>query len=201
MSEKDQDSWNERYRAATSRPPVSSFLRSLDALLPRTGLALDVAGGAGQNAAWLADRGLAVTLLDVSDVALAQADPRLTRLHLDLDAQPLPPGPFAILLWLNFLDRRRLTEVATVLAPGGLFVFAHPTRRNLERHSAPSARFLLDAGEVESLAPSLEVLLRAEDWFDGRHAARLVARAQASSAGAKMTRDLGRLQREYGAHE
>ena len=179
MSEKDRDSWNERYRAATSRPPVSSFLCSLDAMLPRLGLALDVAGGAGQNAAWLADRGLAVTLLDVSDIALAQADQRLTRLHLDLDAYPLPAGPFTVLLWLNFLDRRRVTEVATVLAPGGLFVFAHPTRRNLERHASPSARFLLEPGEVESLAPSLEILLRAEGWFDGRHEARLVARAPA----------------------
>jgi SAM-dependent methyltransferase len=177
MSDRDRDTWNERYRTATSRPPVSSFLRSLDAMLPRVGPALDVAGGAGQNAAWLADRGLAVTLLDVSDLALAQADPRLTRLHLDLDAHPLPPGPFAILLWLNFLDRRRLAEVATVLAPGGLFIFAHPTRHNLERHPSPSARFLLEPGEVEALVPSLEVLLRAEAWFDGRHEARLVARA------------------------
>jgi SAM-dependent methyltransferase len=177
MSDQDREKWNERYGAAATRPPVSTFLRSLDALLPRTGPALDVAGGAGQNAAWLADRALSVTLLDVSDVALAQADPRLTRLHLDLDAHPLPPGPFATLLWLNFLDRRRLAEVPEVLSPGGLFVFAHPTRRNLERHPSPSARFLLEPGEVEALVPSLEVALRAEGWFDGRHEARLVARA------------------------
>ena len=39
-------------------------------LLPDSGIVLDVAGGTGRNALWLAAAGLTVTLVDVSEVAL-----------------------------------------------------------------------------------------------------------------------------------
>jgi tellurite methyltransferase len=73
MPESDRERWNARYREEAAIPPPSPFLVGLDALLPRTGRALDVAGGPGRHALWLARRGLDVTLADVSDVALEVA--------------------------------------------------------------------------------------------------------------------------------
>ncbi|HEX9052362.1 MAG TPA: methyltransferase domain-containing protein, partial [Anaeromyxobacter sp.] len=73
MGEGDRERWNARYAEEAETPAPSPFLLSLDDVLPRRGRALDVAGGSGRNALWLARRGLDVTLADVSDVALARA--------------------------------------------------------------------------------------------------------------------------------
>lgn len=192
MSESDRLRWNEKYQAreALSHPPgeqsvePSPFLQSLAPRLPATGAALDIAGGLGDEALWLARRGLDVTLLDLSDVALARAEARaralglsLRTLQLDLERSPLPEGPFALLLCQSFLLRPLFSQLASRLVPGGLLVFAQKTARNLERHASPSRRFLLDEGELPTLVQGLEVLDYTEGWTDeGIHEARLVAR-------------------------
>ncbi|PTL79054.1 bifunctional 2-polyprenyl-6-hydroxyphenol methylase/3-demethylubiquinol 3-O-methyltransferase UbiG [Vitiosangium sp. GDMCC 1.1324] len=185
MPEQDRQRWNTRYREQVGTGEPSGFLRSLADRLPRTGRALDVAGGAGHDALWLARRGLDVTLADISDVALERAaeaargagvELRLQR--LDVELEPLPPGPFDLVLCLNFLWRPLFAELPKVLAPGGLLVFAQPTRSNLQRHAHPSARFLLEDGELPRLLQGLEIVSYSEGWTEeGRHEARLVARA------------------------
>jgi len=187
MSEDDRQRWNSRYQEQPAVREPSAFLRSLEHQLPRTGRALEVAGGLGREALWLARRGLDVTLTDVSDVALERAGEaareaglalRLQR--LDVETEPLPPGPFALVLCLNFLWRPLFAAVPQVLAPGGLFVFAQPTRSNLQRHPHPSARFLLEDGELPRLLQGLELVSYTEGWTEeGRHEARLVATLRA----------------------
>jgi len=183
MSEEDRQRWNTRYRAQAQAREPSAFLRSLAERLPTSGRALDVAGGAGHDALWLAGRGLDVTLVDISDVALEQAAEaarqagvslRLQR--VDLEREPLPAGPYALVHCQGFLLRPLFATWAQVLAPGGLLVFAQPTRSNLERNAHPSARFLLEEGELPRLLQGLEVLSYSEGWTEeGRHEARLVA--------------------------
>jgi SAM-dependent methyltransferase len=187
MSEDDRQRWNNRYQEQPTAREPSAFLRSLADRLPRTGPALEVAGGLGREALWLARRGLDVTLTDVSDVALERAGEaareaglalRLQR--LDVETEPLPPGPFALVLCLNFLWRPLFAAVPQVLAPGGLFVFAQPTRSNLQRHPHPSARFLLEDGELPRLLQGLELVSYTEGWTEeGRHEVRLVATLRA----------------------
>jgi hypothetical protein len=65
------------------------------------------------------------------------------------------------------------------LAPGGWLCCEIATVRNLERHARPSRRFLLEAGELRALCEPLESVFYDEDWHDGRHVARSVARAAA----------------------
>jgi SAM-dependent methyltransferase len=182
----DRERWNERYREKGGTPP-SPFVTGLDALLPRRGRALDVAGGAGRHALWLARRGLAVTLTDVSDLALSRAAAvaraeglALETLEVDLEAAPLPAGPFDVVLCTYFLHRPLFAAFPAVLSPGGLLVFAHATRTNLERNPRPGPAHLLDDGELPTLLRGLEVVRYEEGWFDeGRHEARLVARRPA----------------------
>jgi len=183
MSEEDRQRWNSRYREGTQAREPSGFLRSLSDQLPRTGRALDVAGGTGHDALWLAQRGLEVTLLDISDVALEraaaaarQAGVALRTQRVDVEGEPLPAGPYALVLCLNFLWRPLFAAVPQVLAPGGLLVFSQPTRANLQRHPHPSARFLLEEGELPRLVQGLELVSYTEGWTEeGRHEARLVA--------------------------
>lgn len=184
MPDTDRERWDAKWRAATPKQP-SPFLVSLDAALPRVGRALDVAGGPGHDALWLAARGLAVTLVDGSFVALERARAEAARRSLplvtearDLEVAGLPEGPFAVVVCLNYLQRSLFPRFAEVLAPGGVLVFSQPTRTNLERHPKPGPRFFLEPGELASLVPaSLAVVSLVEDWTaEGRHEARLVAR-------------------------
>jgi tellurite methyltransferase len=184
MSEADRTKWDERYR--TKGPETSEPLDFLTSLaLPVPGRALDVAGGAGRNALWLARRGWRVTIVDVSAEGLTLARAAAAELPVevvcaDLENDPLPAGPFELVLSSYFLRRELFPAFPTVLAPGGLLVYVQPTRSNLQRHTRPPAGFLLEDGELPSLVRGLEIVRYEEGWFgagdDARHEARLVGR-------------------------
>ena len=73
MNSSAQD-WDDRYAAAKlvwSRGP-NVFVEEFAQDLP-VGRALDVAGGEGRNALWLAERGWDATVVDFSEVALSRA--------------------------------------------------------------------------------------------------------------------------------
>ena len=74
MAEADRRRWDARYRAHKPglRQPSGSLVALAD-LMPQGGRALDVAGGTGRHALWLARRGLDVTLADLSGVAMELA--------------------------------------------------------------------------------------------------------------------------------
>lgn len=186
MSDEDRQKWNSRYREEGPLPgPPAAFLTSLDGLLPRRGRALDVAGGSGRNAVWLAERGLDVTLVDISAAALelavaAAGKTPLRTVLADLDVDPLPAGPWDLIVSFNFLWRALFDVAPRLLSPGGLLVYGQPTRKNLERHAKPPAGFLLEDGELPSLVRELEIVRCEEGWTEeGRHEARLVARRPA----------------------
>lgn len=187
MAQGDRERWNARYGEEAGIPEPSPFLLALEAILPRAGRALDVAGGPGRNALWLARRGLDVTLADVSDVALAraaraaeEAGLALATVRVDLEAEAPPAGPWDLVVCTYFLHRPLLAALPALLAPGGLLVVAHATRRNLERHPRPGPDHVLEEGELPRLVRGLEVLRSEEGWLEaGRHEARLVGRRPA----------------------
>jgi SAM-dependent methyltransferase len=189
VADGDRERWNARYREEEGDHPPAPWLDGLDPLLPRRGRALDAGGGAGRHALWLARRGLEVTLADVSDVALEraaqaarQAGLALATVRVDLETEPLPAGPWDLVLCLYFLHRPIFPALAAALAPGGLLVVAHPTRRNLERHPHPGPRWVLEDGELPGLLGGLELLRSEEGWQEsGRHEARAVARRAAAA--------------------
>ena len=124
----DRERWNARYR--NEEPAGTPLLlgRNLH-LFPRTGRAIDVAGGDGQAGAILAARGMDVTVADVSDVALGLAEERaarnripLTTLQIDLVSEPFPAGPWDVITCFNYLDRALFPVFAEQLADGLLVV-------------------------------------------------------------------------------
>ena len=146
---------------------------------------MDLAGGAGRNAIWLARRGLDVCVADVSDVAIqfvearaAKAGIAIAAQRLDLESDSFPSGPWDLIVSVHFLWRPLFDIFPAVLAPGGTFVCIHPTRSNLQRHAKPSVQYLLEDGELPGLVKDLNVVHYEEGWLaEGRHEAVLVARA------------------------
>lgn len=179
-----RERWNQRYRDGAGLADPSAFLEEAAGFLPQTGRALDLAGGAGRHALWLARRGLEVTLCDVADEGLARASQRAREQGLtirteqrDVEADGAPPGPWDLVVSFHYLWRPLFAALPTLLAPGGVVVYCQPTRSNLEKNPRPSARFLLEDGELAGLLPhELEVLSLEEGWHGDRHEARLVAR-------------------------
>ncbi len=191
MTISDREKWNQRYREKTDEPcRPNRWLLTLDALLPQSGRALDLAGGSGSNALWLAARGLDVTLVDVAEAGLAIAQHRareqqlsIATQALDLSRNPLPRGPWDLVTCFCYLQRSLFGPVFEELAPGGLLVMLHPTLTNLQRHARPPRRFLLAPGELGELANKcgLQIIQLSEDWSEqGRHEARLRAQKPAS---------------------
>lgn len=193
MTSSDADRWDARYRDADApeelRPPqiVTEHLGDLG---PGSSV-LDVACGWGDAGLFLATWGAAVTLADVSSVALQAAAKRAQQLEVevtttvaDLTVVPAPASPSAdggwdAIICTHYLDRQLIPRLGDALGPGGRLVCAIATTTNLERHERPSARFLLDPGELATLVPELRFAHASEDWrANGVHEAWLVATPQ-----------------------
>lgn len=184
----DRERWNTKWRErAGELEPPAAFLVEHAHVLPAKGRALDVAGGAGRNAMWLAKRGLDVTLVDISRVAIQRAEQRakdagfaarMRFLEGDLDTFELPAPVFDLVLMIDFLHRERRGDCAQLLFEGGLIVASQPTMKNLERHAHPTPKHLVEPGELEDWVRSLafDVVVSREDWVGDRHEAAVIAR-------------------------
>jgi len=184
----DRERWDATWSAGShGDSPAPAWLAAFDGVLPRSGRALDVACGAGRVARWWAEHGLESLAVDVSGVALrlaresaARAGVALATAELDLECDPLPAGPFAAVSCFHYLQRDLFPQLRERLAPGGVLACEIATVRNLERNAKPSARFLLEPGELRTLCAGLELVSYSEDWHDGRFVARALARRFAS---------------------
>ncbi len=187
MSELDREKWDRKYRsAAPYGTEPSQLLVDQHHWLPTTGRALDLAGGSGRHALWLANRGLDVTLTDISSEGLQIAQQRAEAsglqigcVDIDLEHDPFPDGPWDVVVSCLYLYRPLFPSIRDQLATGGVLVVIQPTRKNLERHARPPEKFLLEENELRQLAHGLKILHYEESWsVEGRHDAVLVAQRE-----------------------
>lgn len=183
MDHEARSRWNRRHEGEEIGPPAR-FLTDLDLYLPRRGRALDVASGRGRNGLWLAERGLTVTLVDISEVALSIAQREaldrgveVTTVRSDLESYGLPAGEWDVIICFHFLLRPLFPQMTAALAPRGWLVCEVATVRNLERHPRPPRPFLLEPGEMALLTGDLLPIVSTEAWTEeGRHNARFAGR-------------------------
>ena len=182
-SNDDRSYWNQRYSDQPWPDEPSPWLIENAGLLRSPGAALDIAGGTGRNALWLAEHGWDLIVVDVSDVALALAtdgaralDVRLSTVLSDLSADALPSGPWNLVMLFHYLERDLFPKIEAILQPGGIVIGSLATTTNLERNTRPPLPYLLEDGELPSLLGELEVLEYEEGWLGDRHDARFVAR-------------------------
>lgn len=140
-----RERWNERFAsgaAPTQDAPSEWLLENVDLLRDMRGQdlrALDVASGSGRNALYLAALGFCVDAVDISDVAIEQlcsvARERELSLHAqarNLENEPLPEGPYDVVVNMNYLQRDLFGPLARALRPGGLLLFETFAAAHLE---------------------------------------------------------------------
>jgi tellurite methyltransferase len=89
----------------------------------------------------------------------------------DLAHFAIPERTFDLVMIFNYLDRRRLPDFANAVKPGGYLMTETFLESQRQLGWGPtSAAHLLQAGELPTLFPLLELILYREalDFFDGR---------------------------------
>jgi len=172
MPIEDATRWNMRYRADTGAgiPQPRSLLIEHQAVLPSTGLALDVAMGRGGNAGWLLAQKLRVVGVDISVVAVHAAKqcwPALMAVVADLTTLPLPSNAFDVILNFYYLDRALWPVYARTLRPGGLLIFETFTRTRLVLRPATDPRYLLAPNELRAAFEGWDILTYREGGVGG----------------------------------
>jgi SAM-dependent methyltransferase len=187
--------WNKRYKEVTEtlRQPEPLLVSAYDQFLAhrKPGLALDVAGGTGRHALWLMRRGWRVKLIDVSEVAIAQAqhnaraNPQaammrslkaLTTEIVDLTtAKDLGIELYDLIVVFYYLQRELFPALIAALKPGGILVYQTFLVEQADRAVSPrNPAYLLQLGELPQAFRALRIL-HYREHTDGSATAELVA--------------------------
>ena len=168
MSEFEQDSWEDRYRATTavwSGNANMQLVAEAAALTP--GTALDVGCGEGADVLWLADLGWRVTAVDFSTVALDRGaerarergvGDRIDWVHADVRTWG-PDGQFDLVsaqyMHLPAADREPLFDrLAAAVAPGGTLLLVGHMVGDLGDHHGHGPEMFFTAEQVAATLES-----------------------------------------------
>jgi len=192
----DRAYWNQRYSEGSheARDPdpflIEVFDEFIAPIFPKGGRALDVAGGTGRHALWLAARGWKVTMVDVSEIGVERARRDWNRakrsragdiefVAADLekrDTYKIPRRAYDLVLVFFYLQRSLFPALKAALKPGGLLVYKTYTLEHRKFGRGPShPMYFLKPNELLRAFSSLHVLHYHESVKD-RGVAELVAR-------------------------
>jgi SAM-dependent methyltransferase len=189
MEENARTEWNQRYEqgshASLDPDPflVRAYREFVEPRFKYVGRALDLAGGVGRHALYLAERGWLVTLMDISDAALQRARRQAEQqdLHIfaeqaDLTVARLPEDAFDLIVVFFYLERSLFPQIAAALRPGGMLIYKTYTTEQQKLSGGPThPMHLLLSGELKSAFGELEALFYSETVTE-KAVADLVAR-------------------------
>jgi tellurite methyltransferase len=185
----ERTEWDWRYREGShgSLAPdpflLQSYAEFVEPLFPQAGVALDVAGGVGRHAIWLAERGWRVTLADFSEVGIAGARKNAGAAANQIEFQVRDFSKFVagaeqydLVLVFFYLERSVFPELVKALRPGGLLLYKTYTHLAPRFGRGPShPMHLLEENELLQVFHGLTVLHYQETVRD-RGVAELVGR-------------------------
>lgn len=192
MTMNEKAIWNQKHRERThnSLTPDPLLVSAYDDFLASAppGKALDLAGGVGRHAVWLAERGWQVKLLDISDVGiqLAIENARRTRVEQSITAeiqdlngsQDFGREQYDLILGFFFLQRKLFPALVTGLKPGGHLIYKTYTTEHPKFGKGPShPMFLLEPNELLHAFSQMRVL-HYHETTQQKGVAELVARKQ-----------------------
>jgi len=144
---------------------ISAYERFVTPSIPKPGVALDLAGGLGRHALWLASRGWQVTVVDLSDVAIGKLRDAALELNVNVDLfagdaaeYKLEPGQFDLIVLFYHLDRSLFPRIVSALKPGSLLICKMSLRWDSGERVTAASTNPLHRNELPSLVAELDVL-------------------------------------------
>ena len=176
MSSEDQRThWDTKYEqglpSLTEPDPffISAYERFVTPSLPRPGVALDLAGGLGRHALWLASRSWQVTVVELSDVAIGKLRQAALELKVNVNLfagdaakYKFEPAHFDLIVLFYHLDHSLFPRIGSALKPGGLLISKMSLRWNSGESLTTASTNPLHRNELPSLVPELDVLYHEE---------------------------------------
>ena len=154
------EKWDARFAAGDHGPadPSAIVVEVSQRLSP--GRALDLACGAGRNAAYLASQGWSVVAVDgsVEALRLTKARASVLLMNLERDRLPFDDETFDLVCIIHFLHRPLFTEARRVTRRGGVIVASIETTR-----SKMNRAYTIEPGELRSIFGGWEILIDRED--------------------------------------
>ena len=174
-SDEQRAQWDVKYEQglpSLEKPDLfylSAFDQFVADLFPNSGTALDLAGGIGRHALWLAKRNWQVTVVDISEVAIRKLDQKARQLDLTLDLFALDakeyqfkPACFDLIVMFYHFDRAICPSVFSTLKPGGLLICKSSLSWDSHEGSAPVSPRPLARNEILSMFTGLQVMSHQE---------------------------------------
>jgi SAM-dependent methyltransferase len=160
--------WNLKYEQglpSLEKPDlffVSAFNQFVAGQFPNGGAALDLAGGIGRHALWLAKKNWQVTVVDISEVAIQKLDEKARRLDLalslfalDASEYPFETASFDLIVMFYHFDRDICPRVLSALKPGGFLICKSSLSWDTHERTAPTTMGPLAKNEILSMLPEL----------------------------------------------
>lgn len=164
-----QNKWNRIYQQNQSYPEASKVLKDNLCLLPIYGKALDLACGLGGNAIQLAEYGLDVDALDISEVALQRVQTYAQKKNVTITTQQgfispasLRADYYDVIVISRFLDRALCNAIMAALKQDGLLFYQTFVRSKLAENGPSNPDFLLASNELLTLFSPLTLIFYQE---------------------------------------
>jgi SAM-dependent methyltransferase len=174
--EREREKWNQRYLDGThgTLPPdrllMEAFDRYIEPLFPNAGRALDIAGGTGRHAIFLAEKGWRVTLTDIAETGVLNARKNAGSVasRIDFRVEDLTRfdgsrESYDLITVFFFLRREMFGELVKALTPGGLLIYKGYTHGQAKFGGGPTnPEYLFGENELLESFRDLHVLHYAE---------------------------------------
>jgi tellurite methyltransferase len=174
-NEEQRTHWDQKYQqemASLTKPDpffLSGYEQFVDDLFPSAGTVLDLAGGLGRHALWLASRGWQVSVVDISEVAISRLGRKALQLNLSLDLFAMAateykfePSQFDLIVLFYHLDRSLCEKIVPALKPGGFLICKTSLQWDSGETSTSTSTDPLQRNEILSLVRGLCVMYHRE---------------------------------------
>ena len=172
----DRQQWNERYREnlTVNSPTPAAVLIQNAHLLPKDGVAMDLACGLGGNAIYMVQRGLQVAAWDYSTIAVEQLNQYAKQHNLNLQAEVRdvvvdPPAgqSFDVIVVSRFLERAIVPRLIAALKPDGRIFYQTFIAEKTAEVGPNNPLYLLQPNELLNLFSTLRILVYREEGLVG----------------------------------
>ena len=156
----DKERWNIRH---VEKPMPHYVAPTLEKYIKhaKVGEALDVACGTGRNTHFIADLGFNVDAVDLSDYALSciREDKKIVKSEVDLDLYDLQVNKYDLILNINYLNRRLMSQMKDALKEGGVVIFeTFIVAHDLPEKGSMNPDFLLEPNELLHAFKDLHII-------------------------------------------